>query len=155
VRVDGKYCSGEGQRRFAESGQEVTIRDALESFPGATSRGSAPRIKEHVNTYLLKAGWAIEPRLDPQFDLSINASHRSGVGLQIQLGNVARAFYDLLKLNAAYHQSNISVGVLVVPTAKLSKILGSNLASFERITREHEVLFASGLPLPLVVLGLE
>jgi hypothetical protein len=70
------------------------------------------------------------------------------------MGNVARAFYDLMKLQRLFDLEMISVGVLIVPMKSAAVKIGSNLASFERLSEEHELMFRSQINAPLVIFGI-
>lgn len=80
------------------------------------------------------------------------SSLKRRIGLCAQFGNFARTYADLLKLEALRRAGQIDVGALIVPTDVLAKELGSNLARFDRLTRElgyfHDVLEC-----PLLVYG--
>src|SRR5689334_16058094 len=58
--------------------------------------GMVPTIKAHFESAWIQLGWANEPLVDPEHNLKINAM-KQRVGMTAQTGNVARAFYDLLK----------------------------------------------------------
>ncbi|MDZ4178335.1 MAG: BglII/BstYI family type II restriction endonuclease [Coriobacteriia bacterium] len=77
---------------------------------------------------------------------------REDVAVCIQLGNVARTYADMLKLQALFASDRIEVGVIVVPSDKWARELGSNHACFTRLEREI-ALFADVINLPLLVVG--
>lgn len=68
---------------------------------------------------------------------------KNQVGLCVQLGNVCRAYADLLKLEALFKDGITTVSVLVVPSDDYSAHLGSNHASFTRMSRDIEALSAA------------
>jgi hypothetical protein len=57
-------------------------------------------------------------------------------GLCIQTGNFARVYADLMKLQAMYVADYIEQALIVVPSKAMSVRLGSNIASYDRLTRE-------------------
>ena len=79
---------------------------------------------------------------------------KCGVGLCFQLGNVARTYADLLKLQFLFQQGSISLGVVVVPVMHASRQLGSNHASYDRLVTEIE-MFRDIISAPIVVIGIE
>ena len=64
------------------------------------------------------------------------AAQRGRIGLCVQCGNIARAMYDLTKLQALHAAGEIDAAVIVVPTRDAARVLGSNLADFARLLRE-------------------
>jgi hypothetical protein len=45
------------------------------------------------------------------------------------------------------------VGVLVVPMKAAAIKIGSNLACFERLSEEHEMMFRDQISIPLAIFG--
>lgn len=115
--------------------------------------GMAPQIKSHFEARWTELGWANEPTVDPQHNLTINAM-KQRVGLTVQTGNVARAFYDLLKFQAMYFHGRVDVAVLMLPTAAGASTLGSNIANFARVTDELGLFFHI-VTVPLLVVSFE
>jgi Restriction endonuclease BglII len=102
--------------------------------------GMAPAVKEHFESKWSELGWAIEVAVDPQRNLTINAM-KQRVGMTVQTGNVARAFYDLLKFQAMYLNGRVDVAVLMLPSTAAASTLGSNIANYGRVTDEMELYF--------------
>jgi hypothetical protein len=75
------------------------------------------------------------------------------IQVEVQFGNIARAFYDVFKMQVGFQSDQMDVGVLIVPDQKLSKITGQNIASFERIKRELEIAHTT-ITLPIWIIGL-
>ena len=75
------------------------------------------------------------------------------VGLCVQLGNIARMYADLLKMQLMYEKQMIDIGIIVVPMKLESKSLGSNHVQFERLVAELKI-FDKIINLPLVVIGI-
>jgi hypothetical protein len=134
------------------------IADHLESAICGSNirleRGNGAAVKGAIEFELESLGWMIPMRIDGDLRAEVNAFHPKGVALQVQMGNVARAFYDLMKLQRLFELKKISVGVLVVPMRSAALKVGSNLANFERITEEHELMFQTQITSPLVVFGI-
>lgn len=129
------------------------VRASLGSDEIGMARGQASRINEAVRNRLASSGWALDPRVHAAFNLDVNAI-KGRVGLTVQTGNVTRAFYDLLKFQVMHLNDRIDVAVLVVPTRGASRALGSNIADFDRVTKELG-LFKHIITVPIWVLGID
>jgi hypothetical protein len=113
----------------------------------------APAVKEHFEARWAELGWASEVAVDPQRNPTINAM-KQRIGMTVQTGNIARAFYDLLKFQAMYLNSRVDVAVLMVPTAAAASTLGSNIANFSRVTDELELFFHI-ITVPVLIVSFE
>ncbi len=133
------------------------VYDEILGFLRAPHVVVAPRssraIKQHMNTGLQRAGWAISPQIAPGFELDVNAI-KNRVSLTTQSGNIARAFYDLMKFQALYLSDRIDAAALVLPTKHAARTLGSNIARFDRVTNELS-LFRHVITVPVLVLSFE
>ena len=155
MRLVDTYSAASGIDFLKTQNQLDVIKDSITSVQVYLARGAGSKIKDNVECNLADRGWARDVRIDSERALTINTFHHSGIALQVQVGNVARAFYDLLKLESVVRQEKVVVGVLVVPTKTASRELGDNLANFERLSGEHRDLFNSIVKMPLVILGFE
>src|SRR5687767_4066360 len=59
-------------------------------------------VRAHVQSELAKEGWAMNVKIDQSLGLTVFAM-RDDLALQLQMGNMSRAPYDLLKLQYLYH----------------------------------------------------
>ena len=66
---------------------------------------------------------------------------------------MSRFYADLLKLEYLYQKGRANSAVYIIPTKKVSKLLGSNVAHFERFTSELK-LFTEIITVPLLVIGI-
>lgn len=110
-------------------------------------------IKEKFKQSLLDLSWENEVRLDAFSKISIT-SIKNRVGLCLQTGNVSRIYADLLKLQTLFITGRIDVGIIVVPMSRAGKMLGGNLASYERLNRELEI-FSGTITMPIVIVGFD
>lgn len=117
------------------------------------SKNSVGIIKEAVKDRLEKEGWTGEYRLDTASKITIS-SYLRGIGLCFQTGNVGRIYADLLKLQTLYTKEKIIAGIILVPQSNTAKELGSNMANFERLTRELPI-FNQVITMPIVVIGFD
>lgn len=115
--------------------------------------GASKKIRDELLGALHTAGWSDELLLSPGSNITI-ASAKSGVGLCLQTGNMARMYADLLKLQTLYLNGIITCGALVLPSAPVAAKLGSNIANASRLERELDI-FKKVFNLPTLVFSLE
>ena len=119
----------------------------------AVVSGNSNVIKAHFGKQLTSLGWAIKPRVHDDYNLTINAIKNS-VGLTVQTGNIARAFYDLMKFQAMYLNNRIEAAVLILPTATAAAVFGQNVSNYARVSSEIS-LFRHVITVPCVLLSFE
>ena len=110
-------------------------------------------VRTHVKSEFLNEGWALDYCLDSDARLKV-FSLKEDMAFQIQTGNMARAPYDLLKLEYLYKSGRIETAALALPTHHAARKMGDNIAYAERIIRELK-LFDRVITLPLLVLAFE
>ena len=110
-------------------------------------------VREHVRKELMNRGWSDEARISPHCDLTVFSKSLNSA-FQIQLGNISRAAYDLLKLQHLYSSRQIQAAILALPMKETALSLGSNVANYERIATEL-ALFKETITLPLLLVGVE
>jgi hypothetical protein len=81
-------------------------------------------------------------------------SIKDDVGLCLQMGNMARLYADMLKLQTLYLNDAIKSAVLVVPSRPVANILGDNIANSNRLEGELEI-FKLAFSVPALVFSLE
>jgi len=110
------------------------------------------KIKLYLSKELNKLGWADRVRIHNNHNLTIGFL-KDKVGICIQLGNVARTYADLLKLTYLCDKGITDLGVIFVPDALESKIMGGNYARFDRFVRDLEV-FREIINIPMLIISL-
>lgn len=110
-------------------------------------------VREYTRNKLAAQGWTGEVTINAQHDLTVFAK-KADVAFQIQTGNASRAPYDLLKLQYLYAERTIAAGVLALPTRAAAKVLGDNIACFDRVVGELQ-LFDRIITVPLLILAFE
>ena len=140
MRIAQTYQTKSALQTIRNSGVAEQLEVVLNQAELPLKPRASAAIKDSIESRLDHLGWLIHLRIDVDLRAEVNAFHSSGTALQVQLGNVARAFYDLMKLQRLYELNKISVGVLVVPMKAAAVRIGSNLASFERLSEEHELM---------------
>lgn len=113
---------------------------------------SSTQMRKFWRLELLADGWAADFRFS-MGGLTIGYK-KEDVGLCTQLGNAARVYADLLKLQTAFNLDLIALGVLVVPSDAYSTYLGTNHAGFSRADRDIQALEAT-LTMPLVLVEVD
>lgn len=154
MRISQTYQSRDALQLLRSLDVHEAIVAAITGTGITLERGGATNAKHAVESRLDALGWSTRLRIDTELRTEVNAFHPLGIALQVQLGNVARAFYDLMKLQRLYELGKISVGVLIVPMRVTARMIGSNLASFERLSEEHELMFLTQINVPLVIFGI-
>lgn len=115
--------------------------------------GCTSAIRSYLKNELTKAGWSYNVRIDPDFDLTVTGIYRD-VAFQIQTGNIARAIYDLVKLQHLYSRKKIQAAAIAVPTKDAAALIGSNVAHDERLWGELK-LFDRTITVPLMLISFE
>lgn len=73
---------------------------------------------------------------------------------EVQFGNMSRWYSDIFKLQTAYSQSLVDIGLSIVPMGALARRIDSNIVSYERVVRELPSANLS-ITLPILVIGVE
>lgn len=138
-------------------GSEKYLMELLTTIEGQLSSigelSETPSItKKAIAGTFLEEGWAENFKL-PGSNLYVSFK-RDRVASCVQLGNVARVYADLLKLQNLFDRGVVDWAVLLVPSDELSKRFGANHASFGRTVRDIETLSKS-LVCPILVVSLE
>jgi hypothetical protein len=115
-------------------------------------KGVTPHLHSLLNEQLLRAGWACDVAVSALANSSITAK-KGSIGFQLQTGNIARAFYDILKFQSLYVTGSITVSVLAVPSTDMAKRLGSNVAAFDRLQKELTA-YAPAISCPTLLIGI-
>lgn len=131
----------------------IDIQNVLSSILPKLEKNTVKNLKNDIWSKMLQNGWSGEYRLDTDSQITIS-SYMQGVGLCFQTGNAGRIYADLLKLQALYVKGKITAGILIVPGLKIAKILGFNLANYDKLVRELP-LFSQVITMPIVVIGFE
>src|SRR5437016_1128966 len=116
------YSHRHAEQVLIEKGLLEEISGLVDQPAIAVAPKATPVIKAAFRKKLSDTGWVLEPLVHQDYKLTINAL-RSGVGLTIQTGNMARGFYDFLKFQVLYLQEKIDVAVLIVPTISAADTL--------------------------------
>jgi len=125
--------------------------DLFEAPSIVINSGCTSAIRSHLKEELTRAGWAYNVRIDSQFDLTVTGMYRD-MAFQIQTGNIARAIYDLMKLQFLHGEKKIQAAAIAVPTKEAAAFIGSNVAHDERLSNEV-ALFDRIITVPLMIIA--
>jgi hypothetical protein len=128
-------------------------KSMVESVNIEIGKSASPKIKQAFLQELLDRGWSDEVRIDDASAMTIT-SQKGDIGMCVQIGNVARVYADLLKLQTLFVNERITAGILIVPTRSAASRLGQNHASLERLTRELDI-FSQTITAPIASIGFE
>ena len=101
----------------------------------------------------MELGWSDQVKVDKEHNITIT-SMRNNVGLCLQLGNMARFYADILKLEVLHQKDTAISAIYILPTKALAVILGSNIVHFDRFTEELNI-FKHIITIPIAVIGIE
>lgn len=151
MKHENTFSHGMGVEKAATMGMFDEILFLLNKPHLVVKAGSTTAINVDVKNTLVLQGWAIDPKVHPEYNLKVNAI-KNRVALTVQTGNITRAFYDLLKFQVLYSKGRIDIAVLILPSHAAASCLGSNIANFNRVTGELK-LFASIITVPSIILS--
>lgn len=134
-------------------------------YPGKSSSNQKLDVVQQVmNTWFdrvlaVEYGWDYHPLATAITNSRLAADFRKAfpavtIQAEVQFGNMSRWYSDVFKLQTAYSQSLINIGLSIVPMGALARRIDSNVVSFERVERELPSADLS-ITLPILVLGIE
>ena len=127
----------------------------LEKMTKPLTKDSRSDFKDEIIAKIREVGWTGKRKIFPSTSSITITSTKDRIGLCLQLGNIARYYADLVKLQHLYCIGSINEGVLIVYHMGAAKELfssGGNLATFERVTKELDLMLES-IIFPITVLG--
>jgi hypothetical protein len=144
------HCDGD---KAVPKALHKSVSDAIAAVKTKLVEGASPAVRDEIMGRLTSEGWSAEVRVSADSEMTIT-SIRDHVGLCLQTGNMARAPYDLLKLQTLYYEGYIRAAVLIVPSRDAAKKLGKGLVDASRLARELAI-FKKAYNVPTVVFSLE
>lgn len=146
------YSHNSGRVKIPESINEPLFTN-LESINIPFKRKGAPNIRKTILCNLKSLGWSDRVPIDANSKVTITAVNHD-IGLCLQLGNTARFYADLLKLELFYENGRILAAIYIIPTSKAASMLGDNVANFNRLTHELNI-YRHIIKIPILVIGIE
>ncbi len=153
MKLAWAYNHNNGEKEWATRGLGDWITDVFEAPAIKLRPGVTNDIRAHVRTEFEKEGWAINVKIDPDYELTVFAL-RDDLAAHLQTGNMSRAPYDLLKLQSLYSAKRIEAAALALPTKAAAQALGSNIAHADRLSNELK-LFSRIITVPILLIAFE
>lgn len=129
------------------------ILHAIQSISVRLESGCSSRLRQSIQEYLSYLGWSSKVQLSYDSRITITAM-KNDCALCLQTGNISRIYADLLKLEYLYRKEKMKLAIYILPTKKNARIMGSNLAYFERLVEELN-LFNVIISTPILVIGID
>jgi hypothetical protein len=153
MKLAWAYSHNNGDAEWVERDLRDWLTDIFEAPAIRLRPGITHDIREHVRKEFEKEGWAINVKIDPDYDLTVFA-FRDDLAVHLQTGNMSRAPYDLLKLQYLYTAKRIEAAALALPTKSGAQALGSNIAHADRVSSELK-LFSRIITVPIFLVAFE
>lgn len=132
---------------------KAEIIAAITSIRVAPKKGVATKIRDAFLSSIHGAGWSSEVSVSKDSGMTIT-SMKDQVGLCLQTGNMSRIYADLMKLQTLYLDNSIKAAAIILPSKDVAKLLGDNIAAFDRLERELEI-FKKAYHVPTLVISME
>ncbi|MFC1484119.1 BglII/BstYI family type II restriction endonuclease [Candidatus Neomarinimicrobiota bacterium] len=130
-------------RRHDDDKEIIDVLHCIEIDPHRSRR-----FRERFEDILEVKGWITRYRIHANLSVTVTGA-RDLTAVCLQLGNVARIFYDVLKLQYLHSSSQISQGIIICPIES-----SGNRAYLDRLIRESEV-FKDVITVPFLAIGIE
>jgi hypothetical protein len=134
---------------------QVPQRNVPKTQPSSGKTFSVDQValNKLIETQMASRAWELYPLIVSDKGTQLKADYKKNrVQVEVQFGNMARAIYDLFKLQVSYAQDLIDVGVIVVAMQTFANQIDSNVAHFERLVRELKYAKMS-ITLPILIVG--
>jgi hypothetical protein len=149
LRTFSHHCESEDW-----SDKEVAaILKLLRNLEFKIDPGCSSKLRERILSLFQSRGWSSKVKLSHATEISITAI-KGKYGLCFQTGNMSRFYADLLKLQFLFQKSVISKALYLLPSKHNAKIIGSNVANYERMTKELQ-LFDEIITIPIFIIGID
>jgi len=123
------------------------LSDVLNSMESDFETNSTAFRTEFKEKIILK-GFSNAYRINIHHSISIT-SIKKNVGVCLQLGNIARVFYDLLKISYSYTHNNEFQFIIICPLDP-----NGNRAYYKRAVSEIKDLYSTYLSVPIRIIGI-
>lgn len=131
----------------------IEVINAIQNLNIKIDSGCSSKLRDIILQTLFSQGWSSKVKLNHTSHISITAI-KNNFGLCLQTGNMSRFYADLLKLQYLFLKGTITASIYIIPSKKNAKIMGSNLANFERMTEEL-AFYINIITLPIIVVGID
>jgi hypothetical protein len=115
-------------------------------------QGCANELRQAILSKLKAKGWSDEFVLTANSRITLT-SYLDNHVLCFQTGNMSRFYADMLKTQFVYNSKKAVAAIYIVPSKSAAKIMGSNIANFNRFTLELN-LFKNTITIPALVISI-
>lgn len=147
------YDHHHGRAAWEERDLYEWITDVFEAPGVKMGPGCTNDIRNHIASEFTAEGWALNVKIDQELRNTVTAI-KDDLAFQVQTGNMSRAPYDLLKLEYLAQSKRIKAAAFALPTKFAASKIGSNIANFERVSKELAV-FAQVIHVPILLIAFE
>jgi hypothetical protein len=115
-----------------------------------TQNKPARNTKKHLTQKFLTSGWINNVSVFTKKKTKIQL-YKQNIGLQIQFGNHAQVWFDVLKLFYAYQMNQIEFAIIICLNKQTSLEINSGMTNFEDVNDIlHDLCKVLEIPLLLV-----
>jgi hypothetical protein len=143
------HCNGDN---IVDKKIKSQLLKVLEESNFKIKEGCANELRKEILTILKSHGWSDDFMLDANSQISLTSYIDEHI-LCFQTGNMSRFYADLLKIQYVFEKKKAKVAIYIIPSKEAAKIMGSNIANFERFTFELN-LFKEIITIPTIVIGI-
>ena len=143
------HCNGE---HIVNKEIKETLLKVLKDINFEIKEGCANELRKIILSKLKDVGWSDNFMLDANSQISLTSSIANHV-LCFQTGNMSRFYADLLKIQYVYKNDKTKAAIYIIPSKGAARIMGSNIANFDRFTFELK-LFKEIISVPTIVIGI-
>ena len=145
------YSHSQGEQRV-DPRIKAEVISTLDNLNFPIRKGCADKLRKSILSVLGTHGWSDEFKLDSDSQISLTSSLHDHL-LCLQTGNMGRFYADLLKMQYVFSNRHAKAGFYILPSKEAAKKMGSNIAQFDRFTKELN-LFKHIITIPILVLGI-
>ena len=136
-----------------DKGITSKIKSVLSEWTFNFEERNSRHFRNQLKSKLSLCGWSDKVVIGEKSNISITSFNQQH-GLCVQTGNMGRFYADILKLEYLYKKERIIGAYYVIPTKETAKLIGSNIANFERFTKELSI-FKEIVSIPILVYGFQ
>lgn len=129
------------------------VENSLRNIKFDFSSGTSKELRRSILEELAQCGWSDKVVIERSSNISIT-SMNGKYGMCLQTGNMGRFYADILKLEYLFKKRKIESGIYIIPLKASAKLIGSNIANYERFVREVNI-FKELISVPLIIYGLK
>lgn len=133
---------------------DVDVIEIIESVYFDFMPGISSKAKTLFKDILKKNNFLIDTSPDSGLGWKIHAINRHGTAIQFEFGNSANAMYDVLKMAHLFRLGIVKDAIFILPMQINSKLIGSNIACYEKLEKEYALSFDLLFDTPIQIIGI-